>query len=729
MKTLGFITLFLLSYLVVSSKSIMLDGKTYTVDTISSYKVGPGSQYTALKLTSDVRLDVFFVKVDGTNPYISFRTVLGRDSICSTERTSSMSTRKSKTGATYFVGTNGDFFNTTGYIGYPLGGCMVENEVVKIPVIDRKVIAFEDNKIPTIGTMTYGGNVKVGTSFLTLNGVNHLRDVNKLILYNQYNGSVTRTNNNGTEVLLQLNPGNTWGVNKSINAKVIKIAQNKGNMAIPKGYAVLSGDGTAATNLNTLAVNDTLSVYMNLSMDGHPSTYSEMVGGDNRNPMLYNGVVETVQVWDELHPRTAIGYSQDKNTVYFCVVDGRGVSAGVTTKQLAQLMKSAGAYSAFNLDGGGSSTMYLKDFGIMNTPSDGSERYVGDGIFAVSSAQVTTTITEIQSYNPKIIMLQNAIVKPKFIGYDQNGTVLNKNLTGVVLSCTPDVGIITTDGSFQATGANGGILTASYNGVVTRIQIELIKTKVPLRSISEDFSSPEWAKEILKYNPTYIEPTAQTAFVNFNDVDLYFDKYVLEGTVVGAPNTPDCALTGNVHHEGNIAVAFRFRNTGESYLELPELASAGIMTLHVRNGNTTDTTTLTLQKYVNNVWTKINTFVIRKTNDYSSSSMDEILKYDINSTAPVRLRLSRGSKFINLYRVDVLPYGETAVKTTLFTPLKVIGRTIYCEEPTKISVFNVLGVLVFENHMENEIELPASVGKGIFIIKTSRGVQKIFIKE
>ena len=729
MKTPCFIILFLLSFLVVSSKSIVLDGKTYTVDTLTHHMVGPGSQYTALRLNSNERLDVFFVKVDVTNPYISFKAVLGRDSIYGGERTSAMASRKSKTGAVYFAGTNADFFGTSGYIGYPLGGCMVENEIAKVPAIDRKIIAFEENKIPSIGIMTYNGNVKSGTSTWTLNGVNHLRDVNKLILYNQLNGTVTRTNDNGTEVLVQLSTGNTWGVNKPIFAKVIKIVQNKGNMAIPKGYAVLSGDGTAATNLNTLKVNDEVEIRMNLVIDGKNASYSQIVGGDNRNPMLYDGVVETTQVWDELHPRTAIGYSQDKNTVIFCVVDGRGVSAGVTTKQLAQLMKSAGAYSAFNLDGGGSSTLYVKEFGLMNSPSDGSERSVGNAIFAVSSAPATTTITEIQPLKRKISILQNGVVKPKFVGLNQYGTLIYKDLQGVVLSCSPEIGKITSDGSFQATGTVGGILTARYGGVETQLQIELIKTAEPLRSISEDFSSAEWAKEILRYNPTYIEPTTQSAFTGLNNVNLYFDKYALEGAIVGAPNTPICAVPGNIHHEGNIAVAFRFRNTGESYMEFPELASAGTITLHVRNGNSTDTTSLTLQKYVNNGWTKINTFILRKTNDFSSTSMDEILKYDVNSAVPIRLRLSRGAKFINLYRVDVQAYGETGVKTSLSTPLKVIGRKIYCDEPTKLSVYNVLGVSMFEKFIENEIELPVTIDKGIFLVKTNEGVQKIFINK
>lgn len=475
MKKFIFITSFIfISCLVAVSQSIVIDGKTYTVDTLSHYKVGPGTQYTSLRLKSNSRLDVFFLKVDASNPFVSFKAILARDSIYGGEQPSAMAKRKSKDGAVYFAGTNGDFYETTGNVGYPIAGCMVESEVAKIPTTARKIIAFDDNKMPTIGAMSYNGNVKFGTSTWTLNSVNHLRGENQLVLFNQLNGKVTRTNAYGTEVLVQLLDGQSWGVNKTIKVKVIKTEINKGSMSIPKGYAVLSGHGTAATSLNMLAVNDEVEIALNLVLDGQTASYTAVVGGDNRNAMLKDGVVETNQVWAELHPRTGIGYSQDKKTIIYCVVDGRGASAGVTTKQLAELMKNAGAYTAFNMDGGGSSCMYVKDFGPMNATSDGVERAVANGIFAVSSAPVDNSITEIKSYNRKILLPQYGVFMPKFLGYNQYGTLINKDLQGVVLSCTPDVGEIAADGRFVASGNQGGILTASYNNIETKIQIELV---------------------------------------------------------------------------------------------------------------------------------------------------------------------------------------------------------------------------------------------------------------
>ena len=57
-------------------------------------------------------------------------------------------------------------------------------------------------------------------------------------------------------------------------------------------------------------------------------------------------------------PRTAVGVIDDNHLV-FVVVDGRspGYSAGVTMTGLAEIMQGLGATTAYNLDGGGSSTM------------------------------------------------------------------------------------------------------------------------------------------------------------------------------------------------------------------------------------------------------------------------------------------------------------------------------------------------------------------------------------
>ncbi len=75
------------------------------------------------------------------------------------------------------------------------------------------------------------------------------------------------------------------------------------------------------------------------------------------------------------HPRTAVGLSRDGRTLYLLVVDGRqDHSVGMRADEVAKVLQGLGAWSALNLDGGGSSAMYVAGRGIVNRPSDGQER-------------------------------------------------------------------------------------------------------------------------------------------------------------------------------------------------------------------------------------------------------------------------------------------------------------------------------------------------------------------
>jgi hypothetical protein len=78
-------------------------------------------------------------------------------------------------------------------------------------------------------------------------------------------------------------------------------------------------------------------------------------------------------------PRTAVGIRED-GTMVFVVVDGRqkGLSDGMTIKELANKLLELGVKDAANLDGGASSEMIIEG-NIVNSPSAGRERMVACG--------------------------------------------------------------------------------------------------------------------------------------------------------------------------------------------------------------------------------------------------------------------------------------------------------------------------------------------------------------
>ncbi len=84
------------------------------------------------------------------------------------------------------------------------------------------------------------------------------------------------------------------------------------------------------------------------------------------------------------NPRTAIGIIDDLHYV-FVVSDGRtSESEGLSLSELASFMQSLGVTTAYNLDGGGSSTMYFNGEVINNPTTSGkkiSEREVSDIVY------------------------------------------------------------------------------------------------------------------------------------------------------------------------------------------------------------------------------------------------------------------------------------------------------------------------------------------------------------
>jgi exopolysaccharide biosynthesis protein len=67
------------------------------------------------------------------------------------------------------------------------------------------------------------------------------------------------------------------------------------------------------------------------------------------------------------------------------VLDGRqSNSIGLTLLELAKFMQELGSVDAMNLDGGGSSEMVIKGK-VVNKPSDGRERRIGDALLVIPS--------------------------------------------------------------------------------------------------------------------------------------------------------------------------------------------------------------------------------------------------------------------------------------------------------------------------------------------------------
>jgi Phosphodiester glycosidase len=88
-----------------------------------------------------------------------------------------------------------------------------------------------------------------------------------------------------------------------------------------------------------------------------------------------------------IDPRSAVGLSKDRRSLIMAVADGRNGWRGMTCLEIGQLLIDLGADRAFALDSGGSTTMWMAGQGVLNHPSDGSERVVGNHLAVFADGQ------------------------------------------------------------------------------------------------------------------------------------------------------------------------------------------------------------------------------------------------------------------------------------------------------------------------------------------------------
>ena len=221
---------------------------------------------------------------------------------------------------------------------------------------------------PVFGRISYSGTVTLGSVSQPVGGVDCGRGENSLVIYNKWYGSRTRTNEYGMEYIVR-------------NGRVTAI--NTGNSEIPADGYVISVHGTVADAFAGIKVGDRANIQQDLG-----SPWNSAVDIMGAGPCLvHNGQVNVTAGDEEFPsdirygraPRSAVAVLRNGNYL-FAVVDGRQESShGLTLTEWATLLKKVGAQDAMNLDGGGSSDLVVGGQ-VQNSPSDGTERYVGSAL-------------------------------------------------------------------------------------------------------------------------------------------------------------------------------------------------------------------------------------------------------------------------------------------------------------------------------------------------------------
>ncbi|MEQ1516525.1 MAG: phosphodiester glycosidase family protein [Usitatibacteraceae bacterium] len=169
-----------------------------------------------------------------------------------------------------------------------------------------------------------------------------------------------------------------------------KISYFVGNCTYPEGWHFSGGKLVSKpikdTFRSTIIVHADGKISINANLHELPADTRYAVSGSA--PVLKAGTPFVSAAGAARHPRSAVGLNAGGTTLLMLAVDGRQATAeespyqrihsrGATLQELGELMRSFGAHDAINLDGGGSTSIVLKDphtgvFTIANQPSDRS---------------------------------------------------------------------------------------------------------------------------------------------------------------------------------------------------------------------------------------------------------------------------------------------------------------------------------------------------------------------
>ena len=477
MKRLILIALFVAS--VVESNAATewtLQGGKYMVDTVNHVKVGPSTTLTSLRLTGAQNLNIFYTITDLTNPLIEMKVLKAKNTIFARQEVSGMALDNDCDSVQYFLGVNADFFNMRR--GNSIGSQVSDGKLIYVDYNGRTQWAWGDSRTPIMDEMKISCTITAGNNVMNVSGVNVEENIDDINIYSSLYGEQTDSNGNVLEVVVC--PLEDIAIGKRVKMRVESAPTTGGRLPIPTDGYVISGSGSQRFLINQIKEGDVIEVSTSVVMpNGTQITPSEVVSG--YPVILRDGVttdpVDILKHLNGLHPRTAVGNDADNTKLVVLIVDGRSeVSDGCTSKVLADIMRYVGCDDAINLDGGGSSELYVKNLGICNVPSDGKERTVANGLYAVANVPVDNEIASIEfaQYRPSLNV--NEPYTPIIYGYNKYGILVDTNVEGVKLSCDKKCGKILNKGRVLQPSKEGEfLLTAKVGNISTQAIVKVVK--------------------------------------------------------------------------------------------------------------------------------------------------------------------------------------------------------------------------------------------------------------
>lgn len=247
---------------------------------------------------------------------------------------------------------NGTFFKPQ--TGVPLGTLMIDKKIYTGPVYNRVAMGIFDDKYET-------ARIEFNSTLITKGHTLKIDNINQPRMLSSY--ALVYTRDWGEKAPASPKYGYQIAVKDN---KIIDSSSNP--LVIPEGGYVIVAPLRALEPF----INSKHKVTLDIRTIPEWKNVKHIISGGPylvKDSNIYvDTSAEKLNAIGGKNPRTAIGYTKD-NTLIMVAVDGREYkSVGMTLGQLAGFMKSIGCTNAINLDGGGSTVMYVNGQ-VVNSPA------------------------------------------------------------------------------------------------------------------------------------------------------------------------------------------------------------------------------------------------------------------------------------------------------------------------------------------------------------------------
>lgn len=399
------------------------------------------------------------------SPTVSSRPELAEGIVWSTGDNGRGTLSKMVSSSGAVAGINADFFPWT---GDPLGVMVRYNELISAPYPNRSVFAWGPGYSavtrPTLEASVSwegGGPVKI-------HGINETAGENQVILNSPAAGSAVAK---AAAMHFLFDYDRLVPAHGEFEAVYKYVVPDSSKQPVAEGQIILTAYGSAANALLRMPRGGTVKFKFELKgLDMQRGVHA--IGG---GPVLIRGGAKAVEWQQERfqtdfaarrHPRTAIG-ADINGDIWLVVVDGRQTqSAGATLGELADIMLRLKCSNALNLDGGGSSSMVIHNT-VINSPSEGRERTIANGILLFGAVPIQA------NGNPGVIQGPARLKKGEAAAYRLIGMDGQPVDNSRVIWVATGAGWMDQAGRFYATKAGAATIKALVEGSTTEIRLQV----------------------------------------------------------------------------------------------------------------------------------------------------------------------------------------------------------------------------------------------------------------